>query len=237
MRSLFLLMLCSAMMNSVKATDTIFIRKSFYADTSRTLEGKDTVWYYYNAIYIDSFYALKKDNLLLDFSFHEFDTATFLRELSVLPARKHFIIPEQLPRNWVPLYFYYGNWYTYVPCDGWNRYYFRITDSLTIDGTGEGPEPGVIKKVTRLSANRYEIIRKTYWTGSRLLIDIINPEKGIALMHSRYNQGKPVVMVSAEKAANFPTIINYSCCEKVFELDFQEVDKSLIRKMFTATKK
>lgn len=237
MRFIFLLFFYSGFIVTVKGADTIFIRKIFSADTGRTLEGKDTVWYSYNAVYIDSEYAKQSNNHLLDFSFHEFDTAMFYEALGRLPARKKHILPSSLPKAWVPLYLYYGNWYTYIPCDGWNRYYFRITDSVTIDGTGEGPEPGVIKKFTRLSANRYEIIRKTYWTGSRLQIDIINPERGIAVMHSKYNQGKPLLMVSAEKAAQFPTIINYSCCEKAWELDFQEPDTAMIRKTFSAKKK
>ena len=209
--------------------DTLFLKRSLYVDTPYN-------YTIYHTIYIDSNYAKSGLISLVDFSFGEFDSTTYFEGLKNLTKNKFqtHSISNQFPRKWIALYEYNKDFYTYHPSDFGNHFKFQITDTTTIDFTMEGPEPSLILSVKQISSNKIELTRKNYWQGRRVTINIIDTVKGIAIFTFSQTKYIPyvqkILMVSADKANMFKTIVNYCATDKRDEFNFDKIDFEQLEK-------
>ncbi|TAH08400.1 MAG: hypothetical protein EAZ13_03810 [Sphingobacteriia bacterium] len=209
--------------------DTLFLKRSLYVDTPYN-------YTIYHAIYIDSNYATSGLKYLVDFSFGQFDSTTYFEGLKNLTKNKFHkhSLSKQFPRKWIALYKYKKNFYTYHPSDFGNHCKFQITDTTTMDFTMEGPEPSLILSAKQISSNNIEIIRKNYWQGNRLTINIIDTTRGVAIFTFAPTKYRPYsykrLMVSADKAKIFKTIVNYCPTDKMYEFDFDKIDFEQLEK-------
>lgn len=220
---LLLLLICVTAKSQSK--DTLFLKRVL----------KDTPYPFYNAIYIDSNYNFNAPQSLIDFSFKKYDSITYFQELIELkPLTKRHTLPINFPQQWILLYKYKNEYYTYSPSEFGNRYKFSITDSVTIDHTMEGPEPSKIKKIEINSPNSITIHRKNYWKGTQININIINPEKGMAVFTfspTKFISAEyKLLMVSVKNVNRFKTIINFCETDKMPEYDFDPIDFTELEK-------
>ena len=190
---------------------------------------------YYHKIFIDTnkkseFYAYVSDFKIVDF-----DIDTYKRSLDYLYTKRLFPKKQpisDLPREWVMLEMYKGRIYVYSPADYYFHYKVKITDSLFIDWSGEGPEATYIAKSSKINAFTYQFILKSQTYPNRTLtIKYINKEKGIVLFHDRfYNsyekriQQRYLLMGDVKKMRNIPLLVNTCDNEKQGELDFDKID-------------
>ena len=111
---------------------------------------------------------------------------------------------------------YKGQIYVYSPADYYGHYKVKITDSLWIDWTGEGPEATYVQKITRLTPSIYQFtLRSEMFPRREILIRFIDKEKGIALF--KIKQYNPAVkkyevyyqlMADVQKMRNIPLLVN-----------------------------
>jgi hypothetical protein len=209
--------------------DTFFLKRSAYIDT---LYNNPV----YHAIYIDSNYTRGGLKSLADFSFGEYDSTTYfegLKDLKKNKLQKHNLNKE-FPRKWIALYLYKKDFYTYYPSDLGNHYKFQITDTTTLDFSMEGPEPSLILSIKQIASNKIELTRNNYWQGHKLIINIIDSAKGIAIFTISPTKYIPyvhkVLMVNAEKAFLFKTVVNYCNTQKMFEFEFDKIDFEQLEK-------
>ncbi len=210
--------------------DTIFLERNTYFDKANN-------YTIYNVIYIDSSYTSGGHKSLIDFGFSKFDSTTYFEELKGLKKdnlKTHYT-DKKFSKKWIALYQYKGEFYTYHPSEFGNRYKFQITDTTTMDFTMEGPEPSVLLAVRQMDSNKFEFTRKNYWQGHKLTITIIDTAKGIAIFEFSPTKYIPHVhkqlMVSAEKAHLFKTIVNYCKTDKVPEFEFEKVNFERLEKI------
>ncbi len=209
--------------------DTLFLKRSLYVDTPYN-------YTIYHAIYIDSNYERSGLKSLIDFRFDNFDSITYFEGLQNLTKNKlhKHSISQQFPKKWIALYEYKKDFYTYHPSDFGNHCKFQITDTTTMDFTMEGPEPSLILSVKQVSSNKIELTRKNYWQGHRLTINIIDTARGIAIFTFSPTKYRPYIykrlMVSADKAKMFKTVVNYCATDKMNEFDFDKIDFEQLEK-------
>lgn len=203
--------------------DTLFLKRSAYVDTPYNNP-------IYHAIYIEKDYTHCGLKSLVDFSFGEFDSTNYfegLKDLTKTKFTKH-IINKQFPKKWIALYIYKNEFYTYAPSDFGNHYKFQITDTTTIDFGMEGPEPSKILSAKQISSNKIELKRKNYWQGHKVIINIIDSIKGIAVFTFSSTRYRPHnykrLMVSEDKAYLFKTVVNYCESQKMFEFNFDKIN-------------
>lgn len=202
--------------------DTIFLRRHFI----RTPETE------YFAVYIDTGKHIRKQ--LTEFTFNEFDSATYFNQLAELQPLQKQKIPSWFPKKWITLYQLKGKYYLYSPSDYGNHYRFEITDSTTIDYTMEGPEPSRLEKIYTASSNRLTIQRENKWWPKQVQIELIDTARGIAVFTYGFPNAnkKPerLLLVDANKVHFFPTVVNHGT-SKTFEYDFDKIDfDALLRK-------
>ena len=221
---LFLLLVCFCFEANAQNKDTLFIKRTLV----------DTPYHFYHAIYIDSNYSKRPDNNLTKFRFSRYDKEEYVRGLKQLKPLTKKLIPNNLPREWILLYKYKGDYVTYLPSEWGNHYRFKITGSTTIDYTMEGAEAGRINKIIQVSKNEMIIYRYQKWGSKTITINIIDREKGIAIFTfgpTEYRKtGYKLLMLNVKKANLYPTIINYCATDKMLELDFEEIDFTLLEK-------
>lgn len=202
------------------AQDTLFIERNVV----------DTPCPIYHAIFIDTSSTSLFREQITGYSFHRFDSLTYFDGLRCLEKPKQKIPWNQikdLPRNWVPLFQYKGKYYTYFASDWCCIFRFRITDSTTIDHSVEGPEPSWIEEIRSLGNGHYVVNRTNFWDGHQVDIQLIDPTKGMAVISfgpNKYNKGARLLMVDANRAHLFPTIVNYCPTNRVPELEFDSIN-------------
>ncbi len=205
---------------STDAQDTLFI--------DRTVA--DTPYAFYHAIFIDTAKNSVFRNRITQYQFNRYDSATYFDGLQCLgrPNHKQKIDRvKSLPRNWVPLFQYKGKYYTYHASDWCCIFRFRITDTTTMNHTVEGPLPSWIKSIKDHGKGKFTIERNGGYMGDTVTIQIIDQKKGVAIIHfssSKYTSGYEVLMVDANRAHLFPTIVNYCVTDRVEELEFDTID-------------
>jgi hypothetical protein len=208
--------------------DTLFLKRSLYVDTPYN-------YTIYHAIYIDSNYERSGLKSLIDFRFDNFDSTTYFESLQQFKKKKFqkFSIKDKFPRKWIQLFQYQNQFYTYHPSDFGNHYKFQITDTTTLDYYMDGPGVSIILKTTS-DNNRLELNRKNYWEGRKVTIEIIDTEKGIAVFTYSPTKFIPYfqkkLMVSADKAYLFKTIVNYCATDKMDEFYFDKIDFEQLEK-------
>jgi hypothetical protein len=208
------------------AQDTLFIKR----------EIADTPYAFYHAIFIDTANNSEFRKRITDYSFDQFDSTTYFDALHCLekPANpKNFYQLKGLPRNWVPLFQYKRQYYTYHASDWCCIFRFRITDTTTIDHGVEGPEPSWIKQIDALGQGQFKIKRSSRYGGDEVYITVIDSIKGIAVLQfspSKFTRGFQILMVDADKAYLFPTIVNYCLTDRMEEVEFDTIDFSALLK-------
>ncbi len=206
-----------------QATDTIFLKR----------EVADTPYPFYHAVFIDPGSKFRTE--LTSFSFCKYDSATYFEQLKPLePFHGKQTFLNNFPRKWIALYQLNGKYYLYRPSDFGNHFRFEITDSTTIDFSMEGAEPSRLNNISFSSTTQIEIDRTNYWEGKKVIINLLDVAKGLALFSfgpTKYKRaGYQLLMVDAAKAHLFPTIVNYCLTDKQHELAFDKIDfKSLLQ--------
>lgn len=215
------------------AQDTLFI--------SRTIA--DTPYAFYHAIFIDTAKNSVFRNRIAEYQFSRYDSTTYFDGLQCLerPNNKQKIPRfKSLPRNWVPLFQYKGEYYTYHASDWCCIFRFRITDTTTMDHAVEGPEPSWIKSIKDHGKGKFTIQRNGGYRGDTVTIHIIDAKKGMAIINfssSKYARGSQVLMVDADKVHLFPTIVNYCVTDRMEEVEFDPVDFSKLLKQYSSSRK
>lgn len=202
--------------------DTTFLRRHF----TRTPETE------YFAVYIDTGQHIRKQ--LTEFTFNEFDSATYFNQLAELQPLQKQKIPSWFPKKWIALYRLKGKYYLYSPSDYGNHYRFEITDSTTIDYTMEGPEPSRLEKIYTASSNRLTIQRENKWWPKQVEIELIDTARGIAVFtygFRKANKKSPSrLLVDANKVHFFPAVVNHGT-SKTFEYEFDKINfEALLKK-------
>lgn len=214
--------LCSILSAQFKQNDTLFFVR----------ELNDSM---YHRVFIDTNKKSAFYTYVSDFNITGFHIDTYKRSLDYLYSRKlhpkKLALPD-IPREWVMLETYKGQIYVYSPADYYGHYKVKITDSLWIDWTGEGPEATYVQKITRLTPSIYQFtLRSEMFPRREILIRFIDKEKGIALF--KIKQYNPAVkkyevyyqlMADVQKMRNIPLLVNTCDTQKQNELEFDIID-------------
>ena len=212
----FTLFICST--SFAQKQDTVFLKRRI----------AHTPYPFYHAVFIET--RAKFKDQLVDFSFKNFDTTTYFGQLARLRPlkRSRLVQKNKFPRKWVALYSLKGKYYLYRPSDFGYHFRFKITDSTTIDFTMEGPEPSRLNRISFSSPTKVIIERTNHWEGKLVYIHVVNVKKGIAVFTfspTKYNKkGYQLLMLDAEKAHLYPTIVNFCPTEKQPEFNFDKVN-------------
>ena len=218
---------------SADAQDTLFIK----------IRIADTPYAFYHAIFIDTSKNSVFRNRITDYQFEKYDSTTYFGGLQCLERPRNIQkLPrlKSLPRNWVPLFQYQGKYYTYHASDWCCIFRFRITDTTTMDHGVEGPEPSWIKQIKDHGKGMFTIERSSLYGGDTVTIHMIDPKRGIAILNfssSRYTGGHQQLMVDANRAHLFPTIVNYCVTDRMEEVEFDPIDFSKLLKQYSSPRK
>jgi len=212
----------------------IFVINSCHkVNTNNTAKNDDTIFIFKDeklgakqSIYFDKNQNSKVYNELKKFEFHQFDKESYESSLKNIQQNLKHEKPKINETEWIPLYSYKNKYYVYYPCDFYNYYKLSINDSTLIDWTGEGPIANQILSQKKIKKNQYDFELKGYQK-RKLIIQVIDSEKGIAIFENQYENEKPEfhLMVSANKINQFPLIINNCEMNKQNELDFDKIDE------------
>lgn len=160
----------------------------------------------------DSKYYERRRN----FSFNEFDWQTFKNSYKNLKDLNSFNLNE-FPKNWVQLFQYKGDFYTYLPCDFCSDYTLQFSNDLIIEKTCEGPNAYGLKEFKQINSNDYSI----KFSNRRLIVHLVDVKKGVAVFEE---EGKYSLMINAKTIENFPIIENECLNSKGTELEFETPD-------------
>ncbi|MBI2273305.1 MAG: hypothetical protein HYU70_05880 [Bacteroidetes bacterium] len=189
----------------------------------------------YHRVFIDTNKKSVFYTYVSDFNITGFDIDTYRMSLSYLYSKKLHPTKQDLtniPREWIMLETYKGQIYVYSPADYYNHYKVKITDSVWIDWTGEGPEATYIQKFSRPTASSYQFtLQSQMYPHREILIQYINEEKGIALFEiKQYNSDSKkketsyCLMADVRKIRNIPLLVNTCDYQKQNELEFDIID-------------
>lgn len=214
---------------------TLFISSAMFAQRGDTIfllrKTADTPYAFYHAIYIDTSMQFRSE--LTNFSFNNYDSATYFDQLTTLQPIKKIAL-NNIPKKWIALYQLKGKYYLYRPAEFGSHYRFELTDSTTIDFTMEGPEPSRLNKISFVSPTQVIIERTNYWEGNAVNIKMVDTEKGIAVFtysSTKHNkEGYQILMVDAGKAHLYPIVVNFCETDKQPEFNFDEIDFKALMK-------
>ncbi len=203
-------------------TDTIFLKR----------EISQNPYPYYHAVFIDTTDKFRKQ--LTDFSFYGYDSSIYYSSLKKIKQidNRWFESCVAFPRRWVSAYKLKDVYYLYYPSDFGYHYTFQITDSTVISHDMEGPSAGkgVLLKCN-LSRN-VELNMTIYSSATNVKIEMLDINRGIALFEfSPQVAGKASyrkLMIDAEKAYKFPTVVNYCKTQKMEEYTFDSIDSIIL---------
>ncbi len=197
--------------------DTIFLLKENYKGI-------------YHSIFIDTDKNSKFYNQISDFSFSEFDkdsynySMEYFNENNILLTKT---IIKDIPKEWICLKFYKGEFYSYKPSDFYTHYQASINDTTFIDHTGEGPVANKILSFSKTDSITFEFKLNGLYNKERdLVVHIIDEKNGIAVFEEKTTEQDSFyyLMISAEKVRNLPIIVNYCETQKQIEFHFDEPD-------------
>ncbi|MBK9284771.1 MAG: hypothetical protein IPM51_10725 [Sphingobacteriaceae bacterium] len=182
-----------------------------------------------NKVFVDPNKNSKKYSYLTDFSYDKAYFAETVKSLkdTVKKTPKANKLPL-LPKKWLPLQLYKGQYYAYYPCDGINDYKVLITDEYICQTDAMGmyaAEFNSLKMVDELTYINSE--KNYYWDEYNLTINIIDKPKGIAIFTSKRSKDNSLhhrLMVDATKIKSFPLIINFCPGGKEWEFIFDTPD-------------
>jgi hypothetical protein len=182
-----------------------------------------------HAIYIDSGRNSKFYNFISDFTFGQFDNDSYGYSLDYLKTRKLRLTKNNIrgiPREWVLLKYYKNRFYTYHPSDFYSHFKVKITDTAFIDFSGEGPCANKILSYKRIDKNTMAFsLTGIEKPGRRLIIHIIDEQKGIAVFEEPDNKNyRYYLMIDVKKIRRLPIIVNDCTIQKEMEMEFDEPD-------------
>ena len=220
MRRIFLLLTLTAPIKSsaqIAVIDTTFLLKEY----------NDGVLH---SIFIESDRNSRYYNYISDYSFDEFDGASFNESLDYLKSHQlelQNVSIEDIPRKWIILNQYKGEFYAYKPSDFYFHYKVSITDSAYVDFSGEGPSASKILSFQKMGNNTFQFtLEGMYSHGRELLIHMIDKKAGVAVFEDSSTEREKIyyLMVDADKIRDFPLIVNYCESQKHHEFDFDKPD-------------
>jgi hypothetical protein len=180
-----------------------------------------------HTVFIDTDRHSRFYNVIGDFSFGQFDTATYDRSLDYLKERKMKLTKNNIhdiPKKWILLNYYKNKFYTYYPSDFYSHFKLIITDTAFIDFSGEGPCANKVLSYKRVDGKTMEFsLAGIEKPSRRLIIHIIDEQKGIAVFEEPDNKdNRYYLMISAEKMRQLPIIVNHCTIQKEAEVEFDE---------------
>jgi hypothetical protein len=215
----------------LSAQQTLFAQTTIIPDT--TFIERDTVNGNYHAIFIDTAKSSLYYDYINSFQFDETDSASYQSSVDCL---KPFSYINNdifgLPKRWLTLNIYKGNYYLYSPSDYINNYRVAITDSNYIGYYNEGAQATKINSITETNQKTYRLeLSNCNNTTAELFIHLVDPQRGIAVFEFPYVtiEGRYILMVDADKAKNFPIIVNYGTV-KFTEFKFEYPNFDLLLK-------
>ncbi len=144
------ILLTSELPSQTIVTDTTLNDTIFLYRETNTAE-----YYHYHAIYIDTNHHSREYNRLTDFKFGSYEDdfqSNYNSIKEIYPSGYKVKNKTNLPKNWLPVYKYKGNYYLYLPSEGGYLGRLIINDSSWVDWGIEGPFPfpfQAIKQKTR----------------------------------------------------------------------------------------
>lgn len=198
---------------------------------------KDTTFLYretsnniYHAIFIDTSKTSQFYDVISDFKFGEFDQASYDYSLDFLKSKNIKLTKtsiDDLPKKWIILKYYHGEYFTYKPSDSYTHFKIEITDSTFTEYTGEGPLANKVLSYSKVNDKTFSFSLTGVDNPNRdLTVHIINSQKGIAVFEERLKNKKSsyYLMIDAAKIRQLPIIVNYCETDKQVEFDFEEPD-------------
>jgi hypothetical protein len=196
---------------------------------------------FYHRVFIDTnkkseFYTYVSDFTMEGFHLDSYNSSLeYLYTKGLFPKKQSF---GNLPREWVLLETYHGKIYVNSPADYYSHYKVKITDSLFIDWTGEGPEATYIQKFTKINSSSYTFILQAQSSPHKeVTIKYIDKQKGIAIFQNKYYDPyfkkilvRYQLMGEVRKMRNIPLLVNTCDNEKQSELEFDKIDYAKIFK-------
>jgi hypothetical protein len=204
---------------------TLYAQTSSPSDTTFLLrEGEGDA---YHAIFIDTNKTSLYYDYITSFQFDDNDSVTYASTLDCLqPFNSVAFNDTSFARQWNSLYSYKGKYYLYSPSDYANNIRIALSDSTCIYYSSQGPSATGINDISKIDLKTYRLSLHYCYTSKPaiVLIHIIDAKKGIAIFEYTFSKdGRYRLMVSADKAKNFPIIVNYST-QKASEFDFDDPD-------------
>ena len=141
---------------------------------------------------------------------------------------KNHKIDNKLPQKWTPLYLYNGEYYIYYPnypCDYWAYRLCFITDSTFVDAWATDVMVDAILEYKKIKNNifQFNVAYLSTFQNRKITFYLIDKKRGIAILRDENGEGSgDFLMVDADKAKNFPVIVNECDNGKMFQLDFQK---------------
>jgi hypothetical protein len=194
---------------------------------------------FYHRLFIDTNKKSEFYSYVSDFTIANFDIDCYKGSLKYLHSKglipkKHSL--ETLAREWVMLETYKGKIYVYSPADFYFHYKVKLTDSIFIDWTGEGPEAMYVQNFYKLNSSTYKFVLKSQSSPHReLTIKYIDKEKGIAIFQNKYydpyskkNLVQYQLMGEVRKMRSIPLLVNTCDNQKQDEIEFDKIDYAKI---------
>jgi len=210
--------------DSTTDSDTIFLKKESHQYGSQI-------------IFIDENKNSEHLKRLKNFSFSKFDQRSFDQNIKYIHEKcgdkyQQFNV-EDLPKEWIPLYQYKNEFYTYGPVD-WGRTGRKLlNDSLYISWMMDGPFPYKIEEFKKIKDNhfrfKYEIC---YGESNRVVnLHILDTATQMTIWEYDLRDRKiKELYIPKEKASHFDMIVNYCIDEKFDEFTFDNIDFDELRK-------
>ena len=180
-------------------------------------------------IFIDKINNSEFKKKRVDFSFGEFDKQTYRYSLENIKKQKitlNKFDSKNLPKKWIELFQYKGEFYTYYYCDFCGDYRLEFRKNMLLETTCEGPNIISVNLFRKENSKTFSFERTNELGGkSSVIIHIIDNEKGIAVFESKINDEILYkLMLDVSKINQYPMIVN-DCKSKQREFNgFEEPD-------------
>ena len=201
----------------------LFFVQFYFGQKIVLYEGKE------QTIFIDNINNSEFKNKRADFSFNEFDKQAYQYSLESIKKNNIFLNKfdaKDLPKRWIELFQYKGEFYTYYYCDFCDDYRLEFRKNMLLETTCEGLNIISINLLKKENSKTFTFERITELNDKRkVIIHIIDKEKGIAVFESEINgEVSYKLMLDVTKINQYPMIVN-DCKSKQSEFrDFEEPD-------------
>lgn len=167
----------------------------------------------YQTIFIDDEGNSKFKKEKSNFSFDDFDKTTFENSLKTIINNKiilkNFDIGS-LPKKWIELFQYKGQFYTYYYCDFCGDYKLEFKKNMIVETNCEGPNVIAVSYFHKINSKTFEL--KTFNESNestKTIIHIIDFKKGVAVFEKLIGKESSYqLMLDVSKINQFPMIIN-----------------------------